>query len=108
MKTFKMKLPGGWFPNESKECSKEIQNFIKNFKSDLKNHTGAVVPHAGWDFSGSITAKVFQVLSNRDVQPDVVCIIGGHLAQYHPVLFLVYDEAVSPLGNILFNRDLTN
>jgi len=107
MKTFKMKLPGGWYPGNTKECEKEIEKICGQYQPVFNNKTGGLVPHAGWDFSGHIAAKTIKTLSSNQPKPDVICVIGGHLASYHPVLFLDYDQAETPFGNIPVLRDLT-
>lgn len=108
MKLFKMKLPGGWYPIEENECRAEIMKMTAPFQAKHTQSRGGLVPHAGWDFSGKIAAKVFATLAHNCPKPDRICIIGGHLATYHPVLFVDYDEAQTPLGNIKIDRDLTH
>ncbi len=107
MKLFKMKLPTGWYPTNAEACRIEIQSFLAGFSHNFKASLGGITPHAGWDYSGRLAARVFSILANNNPNPDAVCIVGGHLASYHPVLFLDMDEAQTPLGNISINQNLT-
>lgn len=107
MTQFKMKLPAGWYPSEPEACRLEIQSFLNGFKNTSTASSGGIVPHAGWDYSGKLAARVFSALSSACPNPDALCIIGGHLASYHPVLFVDAHEAQTPLGSIPLHRELT-
>jgi len=94
-------LPVGWYPGSGQECQNELAAFIAGVKP-LPTGTkvyGGVMPHAGWYFSGKLAARVFY-LAAQAMQPQVVCIFGGHLGSNSPPL-LVQDHAwETPLGDL--------
>lgn len=94
-------LPVGWYPGSAQSCQEQISDFIAGVKPLPAGTTvyGGIVPHAGWYFSGRLAAQVFY-LASRAIQPQVVCIFGGHLGGGSPPL-LVSDEGwETPLGTI--------
>ena len=107
MKVYEMRLPDGWYPHKSVSCVADIKEMIKDFNPEGHFRNAGIVPHAGWYFSGKLAAKVIYTLSKNNPNPDVVCLLGGHLAHYHPVLYYSFETAKTPLGDIEFNQELT-
>lgn len=101
MPTRERMLPVGWYPASAAACKAEIERFIAG-TAPLPSGTtvyGGIVPHAGWGFSGKAAARVFY-LAAQVIQPQVVCVFGGHLGGNSPPL-LVSDEAwETPLGDL--------
>jgi MEMO1 family protein len=94
-------LPVGWYPASPSACKAEIDTFVAGIMPLPSGTTvfGGIVPHAGWYFSGKAAARVF-CLAARALQPQVVCVFGGHLGGNSPPL-LVTDEAwETPLGEL--------
>ena len=94
-------LPVGWYPASEAACVAEMEKFVSGVKPlpGGAKVMGGIVPHAGWFFSGKAAARIFY-LASRAVQPQVVCVFGGHLGGNSPPL-LVADEAwETPLGNL--------
>jgi AmmeMemoRadiSam system protein B len=94
-------LPAGWYPASDRACKTEIEGFIAG-KKTLPAGTkvfGGIVPHAGWYFSGKLAAEVFY-LTSRIVQPQLVCIFGGHLGGDSPPLLVPEDAWETPLGPV--------
>jgi AmmeMemoRadiSam system protein B len=101
MRTRERMLPVGWYPASASACKAEIDKFIAGTAPLSPGMTvyGGIVPHAGWYFSGKAAARVF-FLAAKALQPQVVCIFGGHLGGNSPPL-LVADEAwETPLGDL--------
>ena len=77
---------------------------VPKLKADGKRLIkGAVLPHAGYEFSGPIVAHVFNALAD-DGFPDVFVVIGGHPA--HGEIAVTTETFVTPLGEVLVDRDL--
>ncbi len=94
-------LPVGWYPGSGQECQNELAAFIAGVKP-LPTGTkvyGGVMPHAGWYFSGKLAARVFY-LAAQAMQPQVVCIFGGHLGSNSPPLLVQDDAWETPLGDL--------
>lgn len=94
-------LPYGWYPGSAREIKSQLEAYtagVQPLAPGVKVY-GGVVPHAGWYFSGRLAAQVFS-LAARQLQPQVVCLFGGHLRGGAPPL-LVLDEAWdTPLGPV--------
>ena len=94
-KTRKRKLPEGWYP----ETEKEVLTMIEGWGGDKPEVEGrsAVVPHAGWYFSGKLACRTIKALKKNI---DTVVVAGGHLARYDSVLLADEKYFETPLGNI--------
>lgn len=88
------KLSYNWYPDNPVEIKKFILNNMLNVKSDI-NAISAIVPHAGWSFSGSLVVKVISFLYSN---PDVIIVIGGHLPSGSPVFYSPEEVYETPLG----------
>ncbi len=98
-------LPSGWYPDSATECNREINNFIEGFVPPEGNWICGVVPHAGWYFSGRISARVISLLSAGRV-PDRVVIYGGHLgANRNPIVY-VDDSWETPMGKQTMDQEI--
>lgn len=94
-------LPVGWYPGSAYACQEEIADFIRGVKrlpAGTKVY-GGMMPHAGWYFSGKLAAQVFY-LAAQALQPQVVCVFGGHLGSASPPLMVSDDGWETPLGTI--------
>ncbi len=94
-------LPSGWYPGSKSGCEAEIAKFIQGVKPLPAGAKvfGGLVPHAGWYFSGKLAARVFH-LNAQFMQPQVVCIFGGHLGGASPPLLVTEDAWETPYGNV--------
>lgn len=94
-------LPVGWYPASETRTKAEIQEFISGV-SPLASGTrvfGGIVPHAGWDASGKLAARVFY-LTAQLAQPQVVAVFGGHLGSDSLPLLVTADAWETPLGDL--------
>ncbi|MEM3519760.1 MAG: AmmeMemoRadiSam system protein B [Candidatus Hadarchaeales archaeon] len=64
---------------------------------------GAVVPHAGYDFSGPVAAHVYSALA-KDGFPETFVIIGGHLPLGHASVSM--ETFLTPLGEVEVDVEL--
>ncbi|MGA2479571.1 MAG: AmmeMemoRadiSam system protein B, partial [Spirochaetia bacterium] len=62
-----------------------------------------VVPHAGWEYSGSLALEVLSRIS-RSI--DTIVIIGGHLGPADGILCAYEDAYDTPLGSIPADLEL--
>ncbi|MDR2900062.1 MAG: AmmeMemoRadiSam system protein B [Treponema sp.] len=97
----KRALSAGWYP----ENRAKMEDFLKDAtKNKLRGKAEAcVTPHAGWYFSGSLSA-----LSVHALKPaaDTVIIIGGHLPGTAPALFAMEDYFSTPIKNLESDQSL--
>jgi AmmeMemoRadiSam system protein B len=97
MKIREYSLPIGWFPHNPQEVS----NFLTPFKEKAAFFSHAAIsPHAGWYYSGRISAIGAASLES-DI--DTVVVLGGHLSVSSAPLFALEDAVRTPFG--LLNID---
>src|SRR6056297_1206216 len=70
-------LPPGWYPANEEDTVHVIKNWEKSLEAPgIQSGMSAVVPHAGWSFSGKLAYKTLRQL---DPESKVVIIVGGHM-----------------------------
>jgi len=92
-------LPPGWYPRNPDE----INRFLSGFEEIGGSVSTAIAPHAGWFYSGKISAGAVAVL---DRKADTVAVIGGHLPGGYPPLFAMEDAVNTPLGKMAIDFEL--
>jgi MEMO1 family protein len=92
----KRALPDGWYPGSGDRCKNDIESFLRCFSKIEGVWRGAVVPHAGWFFSGRATARALSLLSGSHA--DRVVIFGGHLPPNSKPIVYTEDAWETPLG----------
>ncbi|MCE5256810.1 MAG: AmmeMemoRadiSam system protein B [Spirochaetaceae bacterium] len=105
----KPELPSGWYPSTSEEISKFLGACANQSDGRLESAIATISPHAGWYFSGRISAESILSLAKA----DTVVVIGGHLSHDSPILYAPEPgfqtqagdaEADEPLLKALFNE----
>ncbi len=108
MNTRKAVFAGNWYPGDAAECEKEINQFLRENKSSQTNTNsfiGAIVPHAGWYFSGSISCNVISVLKD-ETPPDVIVVFGMHLHPGSSPFIMTKGAWETPFGDIEIHEGL--
>ena len=97
LKSRKRFLPVGWYPDTEKQILNIFTEWEKmnKPKEGRASCTAAVVPHAGWFFSGEIA---FRTLSLLKKPIDTVVVVGGHLPGGAFPLCYTYQQLETPLG----------
>ncbi len=99
----KMYLPSGWYPDNELEVNEFIGNIISKSRIKKRDKKAAIVPHAGWFYSGNLAVRV---ISDLDSNPDTVIVIGGHLSLGSPLFYSSEDSIETPLGNLPVDKDV--
>lgn len=102
MKVRKRVLPEGWYPRSANEIEKQFLEW-DNAYSVEENKVAAVVPHAGWFFSGKLAYAGIKALSK---ECDLLFVIGGHLSDSSSVLGYFDEEIETPLGNVAIEKEV--
>jgi hypothetical protein len=102
-------VAGSFYPADPATLSREISGYLSDIELLLpkpKDILGAVVPHAGYLYSGKCAAYSFKALSEKDFDLAVI-IAPSH--QYGDFYYSVgdYDAFATPLGEIEVDRKLT-
>ncbi len=94
----------GWYPKDERSCRQSIEEFVEKSPEGLKGRYAAVVPHAGWAYSGRTAAKAFASL--REEKPDVVFLFGGHMHPDHRCVCMPQGAFATPLGSIEVHEEM--
>ncbi|MEE8479051.1 MAG: AmmeMemoRadiSam system protein B [Candidatus Neomarinimicrobiota bacterium] len=84
------------------DCKSQIRDFIAGFKISQKfpkELIGAIVPHAGWRYSGQTAARTLYCLSKRS-KPEVCVILGSDHSGVNKHNILPIGVWDTPLGVI--------
>ena len=97
-------LPMGWYP----EREDQVLDILRKWEmmpsgSDRKaDGAAAIVPHAGWFFSGDIAFRTIAMLNK---QVDTVVVVGGHLPPGAEPVCYNYKQLETPLGPLDVDTD---
>ncbi|OQX60867.1 MAG: AmmeMemoRadiSam system protein B [Desulfococcus sp. 4484_241] len=107
METRRMSYAGTWYPDSADECIREIESFLaeKQIDSPVAEPCGAIVPHAGWVFSGGIACRAISLLKNGP-EPDTIILFGMHLYPKSAPRIMPGGSMATPLGPLEINREL--
>src|SRR6056297_3104654 len=99
-----------WYPSDPEKLKETIENYlsqaeedekIREIKSKINKHKkeihGLVVPHAGYEFSGSVAAKAYSLIKDKDYKKAII------IAPSHYSIFKGIDsihEIKTPLGKM--------
>lgn len=90
-----------FYPSDLGHCRSDLSSMLDNVSVEgvqKKQAIAGLVPHAGWTYSGSVTAEVFHVLG-QSVSPDVVILFGG-VHRYKGIKAAMFCSGVwqTPMG----------
>jgi len=94
----------GFYPQDAVACRKMIENFLK-VSVKPKEIIGAVVPHAGYVYSGSTAAYVYKTLSKTNKK--IVIFGTNHTGRGMPIA-VSRDTWMTPLGNVESDEDFVD
>ncbi len=105
MKDMRQPVARNFYPGD---CRKQIERFLTNYKVP-KNIPGkpiaAVLPHAGWSYSGATAVRCLFCLAQQRI-PDTVIIFGtDHTGVYQHALY-PSGRWVTPLGILNIDKKL--
>lgn len=99
----------GWYPYLKDACKKEIEKFIdRKIFLEGRNPVSAIVPHAGWFFSGRLAINSIRLLKEKNGSINNVFIFGGHLPPNGLTVCETFDIAETPFGELPNNENLIN
>jgi hypothetical protein len=90
------------------DCLKQIEEFLLGFEppDEPAELVSGVVPHAGWQYSGRVAARVWQSLAER-ARPETVILLGAvHHARISENAVYPDGEWETPLGPVAVNAAL--
>lgn len=110
MLTRKPIVAGQFYPAQHDACAGEINQFLELLptENDLpESITAAIVPHAGWTFSGQLAAQAFAAIKQQHTKVHCFVIFGA-AHSYFSQTPAVFDSGAwtTPLGDITIDEDL--
>lgn len=100
-------VAGEFYPADADELSSVIDDYLK--QADVKNYPGVpqliISPHAGYIYSGRVTAYSFKQIKGADFKR--IILIGRSHRKFFPKVAADGRKVwATPLGNILVDQDL--
>ena len=98
-------VQGIFYPATSPEIIEFIQHEYLTTDIKLKNPTGAIVPHAGWMYSGKLANTIFKLLAGFNY--DLFVFIGPKHT-YFGYGGLSSEDWKTPLGEVITDKSSLN
>ncbi|MBI5178954.1 MAG: AmmeMemoRadiSam system protein B [Nitrospinae bacterium] len=97
-------VAGTFYPNDKTTLLNEVQGYLHAVtEGEFEAVMAAIVPHAGWYYSGHVAGAVFGTIT----VPDRVIIIGpNHRGMGAPVALDTTDGWLFPFGVVPVDREL--
>lgn len=98
----RMPVAEGFYPFEKEDLDKTLDKLLSQAKKKTNNKiVGAIVPHAGYAYSGSVAAHVFKMLPKY----DIVVILGTNHSGVGERIAVSCDSWETPLGVVECDKD---
>ena len=95
-------VAGQFYPRSPKDLKKELSRCFKDIEIKPRDIIGAVVPHAGYVYSGEVAAHAYALLP----EADTYVFFGPNHTGYGSAVALSQDTWVTPLGVVDTDREL--
>lgn len=93
-------LSGSWYPATASRCRSEIDAFpVGSDPADRPHVLGAIVPHAGWYYSGHVAWDAIRQIGPRN-SVDLVVVFGMHLPGHAAPVVMTKGAWETPLGPV--------
>lgn len=112
MQTRKPVVAGQFYPGQHDSCIDEINQYLeqRTISQPLpETLAAAIVPHAGWMFSGSLAAMVFSAIKQQHEKVNTFVIFGA-AHSYFGQSPAVYDKGrwATPMGEAVIDEELAD
>jgi AmmeMemoRadiSam system protein B len=98
-------LAGRWYPGSERDLKTACEQFSKQAQpTQLDSPLAAIVPHAGWAFSGSLAFNALSCLA--DSKADTVVLFGGHKGPSSPLTIFADQGFETPAGPLSTDIEL--
>ncbi|MCA9673008.1 MAG: AmmeMemoRadiSam system protein B, partial [Myxococcales bacterium] len=95
-------LAGTWYPDDAETCLADFAAYAReSVEAPRARLSGAVVPHAGWAFSGSIAFNALSELASHcEDGVDTLVMFAGHLRPGAAPTVMTRGDYWTPCGVI--------
>ena len=95
--------PGNFYSSEPEKLSRQLEGFFQKIDHETLPIVGAVVPHAGYEYSGAVAAEVYA----RIPKQETYVIIGpNHSDPRNLTAAMSRDSWRTPLGTLQVDQEL--
>jgi len=106
----KSAVAGQFYPALNSDCIKELQQCLEDIPAETllpKNIAAAIVPHAGWVFSGPTAAAAFTAIRSSYEKVHTFIILGA-VHHFTNSIAAVYNKGLwtTPIGETKIDEDL--
>ena len=92
-------LAGRWYPGSAAACQQFFRQVDPLGEEVIPaDAVAAIVPHAGWVYSGAVAYEALLALKGHRADPDLIVVFGGHLGRRHPPRLMVEGGWDTPFG----------
>ncbi len=93
-------MSNDWYPQDKKELDSLLEKFLSQ-KVNLKQKTinGIIIPHAGYEYSGSVAGKAYALLKDSK-QKKAIILSPSHYVPLTGIVSHSRQEWNTPLGKI--------
>ncbi|KGK99478.1 MEMO1 family protein [Methanococcoides methylutens] len=95
-------VAGQFYPLSPKTLKKEVSRCFSGIEVTPRDVIGAVVPHAGYVYSGSVAANVYATLPKA----DTYIFFGPNHTGYGSPVAMSQDTWKTPLGEVETDKDI--
>lgn len=96
----KAALPHGWYPRDRASIAGCLAEWTEGL--EVRGALAAVSPHAGWSFSGRLSALAVAALA----EAETVVVVGGHLSAASPILYAAESAFETAVGSLAADGEL--
>ena len=107
MKIRRAAVAGSFYPGNANQLKNDIQKYLSETKAfdEFPNIAGIISPHAGYIFSGLITANGFKVISHLKPK-NIIVLSPSHREFFHGFSIYNGNYYETPLGKIKISQQL--
>ena len=98
-------LAGRWYPDAPEACDVLLRG-ARPTAIALESAVGAIVPHAGWVYSGAVAFEALSALADKRPDADLVVLFGGHLRPRDAPRVFLSGGWQTPYGPLAIAEDL--
>ena len=95
-------VAGTFYPDSKQALTEELERCTDS-DAEKKPCIGAVAPHAGYVFSGSVAGELFSQIT---ITPTVIILAPNHRGPLVPFALTPADAWHTPLGDVEIDKDL--
>jgi len=111
---FQSHLTNDWYPRAPKKLKKVLKqltanaenNFLMDVIDDAKIFA-LIVPHAGYEYSGTIAAAAYR-LANPELVDTIIVLAPSHFRSFKGIALPHFNRYHIPTGDLIVNEDIVH